>query len=271
MRGGIGNQFFQYMIGRMLANQTQSSLILDTTWYKKADREFVLDKLNTEYSIKIGNEQLVRTMLFLFKPKVIRSGGLVRPIKFKNGQNIILDGFWEDSTIYLPKLNVLLLKDLTLKNPSQIFLKYSSQIDKTNSISVHVRRGDFLTNVNTYIVQDKEYYIRGVEKILEETKMQNPSVTVFSDDVPWCMKNLSSFEKTRVSIFNDPEVSDLEQFFLMSIHRCNIISNSTFSWWAAFLNKNKDKIVVAPKRWVTNIVNNQGAVRDLILPAWKII
>ena len=121
------------------------------------------------------------------------------------------------------------------------------KINNTNSVSIHVRRGDYLkdNNINIHGLCSLEYYLRAIE-ILNMSSYKF-SFFIFSDDLEWC--------KAKFSFSNDLHFCEgnfLEDFFLMSKCKNNIIANSSFSWWAAFLNENINKTVIYPSNWFAN-------------------
>lgn len=122
------------------------------------------------------------------------------------------------------------------------------QIETCNSVSLHIRRGDYLSNAYSHglgSVCDANYYERAIKEIC--SKVENPHFYIFSDDKEYIKQHYSLSNMTIID-FNKGKDS-WQDMFLMSQCKHNIIANSTFSWWGAFLNKNDKKIVIAPKRW----------------------
>ncbi len=136
-------------------------------------------------------------------------------------------------------------------------------ISVDDSISIHFRRADYLKHEisETIGVQPLEYYYKAMSFI--KTKVNNPHIFIFSDDIDWVRNNLKC--DLNVSYVSNNELKDYEELLLMSKCQHNIIANSSFSWWGAWLNKNDDKIVVAPKKWFNNSVIN---TKDLIPIDW---
>ena len=128
--------------------------------------------------------------------------------------------------------------------------------------SIHVRRGDYLKLPNHHPVQSLNYLMKGVREMPEDTKF-----LIFSDDINWCKQNFPNIPDKFIFIEGN---SDYEDLLLMSLCKNNIIANSSFSWWAAWLNENVDKKVIAPSKWfgTANSINN---TKDLIPETWKII
>ena len=135
----------------------------------------------------------------------------------------------------------------------------ADEINRTNSVAIHIRRGDYLDDPALGGLIKKEYYIAAIEYIRK--KITNPKFYIFSNDIEWCKKNLK-LENVCFIDWNKGKES-YRDMQLMSLCKHNIIPNSTFSWWGAWLNKNPNKIVIAPKVWI----NPKTGLKDLdIIP-----
>jgi len=136
-------------------------------------------------------------------------------------------------------------------------------ISETIAVSLHVRRGDYVKNpqvLKEFGICSIDYYKRAIKHI--EDSVDSPTYFVFSDDLAWVKKNLPVGEK--VVYIQGENITDTEELTLMSKCKHNIIANSTFSWWGAWLNQNSNKIVVAPTPWF----ETQPYDKDLILKSW---
>lgn len=124
--------------------------------------------------------------------------------------------------------------------------KLYSSIENSESVCITIRRGDFLADAfkNRFYVCTQAYFYKGIEYMQKHLK--NPKFFVFSDDVEWCKNNMKFPEGTEFEDGTDPV---WEKLRLMYSCKHFIISNSTFSWWAQYLSRNDEKIVVAPNRW----------------------
>ena len=131
---------------------------------------------------------------------------------------------------------------------TQIFEK----IEKTNTVSIHIRRGDYLKDKQRNNICNVEYYKLAIEKI--KTYIEHPSFFVFSDDINWCKENFQNEEFNFID-WNTGNNSFIDMQ-LMSNCKHNIIANSSFSWWAAWLNINSNKIIIGPMYWFDNITSN---------------
>jgi hypothetical protein len=140
-----------------------------------------------------------------------------------------------------------------------------NKITKNQSASLHIRRGDYLLKKNIYPIYGKEY-INSAINILKN-KINNLKLFIFTDDIIWAEKNLDVDEK-KVFIVSKYTKEAWEDLELMSLCKHNIISNSTFSWWAAYKNNYKKKTIIAPKKWIKE---NNYHINDLFMKDWILI
>ena len=182
-------------------------------------------------------------------------------LKLDTSQNYYFNGFWE-SIKYIENNRKFLQEIFSIRIPStEKTENYIRQIQCKNTVSIHIRRGDYVTKSNDDIkfnICDKKYYEKAIIKIKE--LIDNPKFVIFSDDIEYAQKMLES-EKDCIFVTGE---KDFEDLFLMSICNHNIIANSTFSFWGAFLNKNVDQIVIAPQTQYVKNVN--GRWKDIKLP-----
>ena len=171
---------------------------------------------------------------------------------------IYLDGYWQNE-LYFSNIRELLLRELSpINSMNDLGCAYLESIKKSNSVSLHVRRGDYL-NLKNIGVLDVDYYMKAVEYIRKN--VEKPTFFIFSDDLDWCKKSLGFMGGCTYVDRTQTEIDDLK---LMSFCRHNIIANSSFSWWGAWLNQNPKKTVIAPKGW---LLNDPGS-SDVILSDW---
>ncbi|MFH1509084.1 MAG: alpha-1,2-fucosyltransferase, partial [bacterium] len=180
----------------------------------------------------------------------------------KADNNSYLDGYWQ-SEKYFKNIRGLLLKELELNNDEEekIGKKEKEILSKPNTIAIHFRRGDYITNKKTNKVHgicQLEYYKEALNKV--SGKIKKPILIIFSDDIYWVKNNFTTEYETY--FFNNPGHIDL---VLMSRCEHQIIANSSFSWWGAWLNKNEHKIVIAPKVWFQ--AGNKD-IKDLLPKDW---
>jgi len=141
--------------------------------------------------------------------------------------------------------------------------KYAELLNMDNTVGMHVRRGDYMSLQSNYAILTEDYYLRALSEIGDVSK-----IVVFSDDIEWCIYNMSSLAE-RDAFFVKGEM-DILDLFLMSKMKHNVIANSTFSWWAALLNENHDKKVIAPIAWFgpARTKDNARETADLMPPTW---
>jgi hypothetical protein len=179
-----------------------------------------------------------------------------------NSQDYYLDGYWH-SLRYHKTIEDIIKSEFVVKKKSSKAEDILSQIKETHSVSVHFRRGDYVKdrkNTNRYYECNFNYYNPAAGFINE--KIQNPTFFAFSDDIEWVKENFRGFNTVYVE-----GTEDYEDLSLMYNCKHNIIANSTFSWWGAYLNPNKSKIVIAPENWFKNINRNKNI--EFIEDGWK--
>ncbi|MGZ3865824.1 MAG: alpha-1,2-fucosyltransferase [Bacteroidia bacterium] len=269
LMGGLGNQMFQYAAGRYLAHLRDTELKLDLSFLEAeaksyTKREFELDIFNIKADRASTDETntfkkffsnryrrfLFRKFPFLFsKAYITESGNHFRPEFLNYPKDTYLEGFWQ-SEKYFKGISDLIRADFSFKEPlSGLNRELADKINLVQSVSLHVRRGDYIINEqvqNYHGVCSPAYYKEGVAKI--QSQIKNPELFIFSDDSEWCKQNLI-FDLPCTYIDHNTGKKSFEDMRLMSLCKHNIIANSSFSWWGAWLNKNTEKIVIIPKKW----------------------
>lgn len=269
--GGLGNQMFQYAAGRALASRVSQRIEIDTrliyregTFHNgfELSRIFTADPTHaTDRSVGhlLGwrSPRLVQRVLRRSKAKVL-CGRYVPEPHFHYWQafkelkgSCYLDGYWQ-SFLYFATIEAQLRSDFSFCVPLEhANARTAAHIAAApQSVSIHVRRGDYISNsqaASHHGTASLEYYLAAVN--LVTTRLTLPArFFVFSDDIAWARTNLSLPEDT---VFVDHNTGEDSHFDMQLMSRCqhNIIANSSFSWWAAWLNQNPVKIVIAPVRW----------------------
>ena len=281
LKGGLGNQLFQYALGRHLSIIRNTPLQLDTSSYKTDTlREYRLDsfQINVRHSDKLpffsteGRARHLNSIIQGIRGIFYKSYQIIKEKNFSFDATILdcsedayLDGFWQ-SEKYFSSIAQTIRKDLRLNNSIQGPLQeIAEQIQTTNSISIHVRRGDYVLNPTTtayHGVCGIEWYESAVKLIKD--KVNQPTFFIFSDDYAWAKENLQ-FQSPAVFITPSPEGQECNDMHVMSLCKHNIIANSSFSWWGAWLNANPEKIVIAPKNW---FIAGPKNTQDLIPDSW---
>jgi hypothetical protein len=259
--GGLGNQLFQYAFARHLSLIHNTELRLDISSYNEyKPHNYGLSNFNILENFFPHNENLdlipIKEKHFHFDPDFISLPN-----------NIYIQGYWQ-SEKYFNQISSVIKKDLQLKYPmGSKDKKFYELISKANSVSLHIRRGDYIPG--TYDDQVSEcltldYY----EKTIHQIQQKNPDVVffVFSDDITWAKENLSI---SRPAYYVDHNSTDanFQDLRLMSLCKHNIIANSSFSWWGAWLNSNLKKEVYAPINWFNSNARNLNS-QDIVPNEW---
>ena len=265
LTGGLGNQMFQYAFGRYLALKNNTNLKLHfTNALFNTQYSYGLDvfKIQAEIAtdedlinMKVVKNRIINRLLYLIDERfciqlndhiVTQKYPYTFDFKYQNiKNNTYVQGFWADEK-YFKEIEYLLKKEIY---PKEDFDKKNKRIAKiiqnTDSVSIHVRRGDYVNNIYNpkAIVLGIEYYINSI-KIISK-KVKKPVYFVFSNDIEWCRQNLKIRNKTYF-IDHNKGSNSYRDIQLMSLCKHNIIANSTFSWWGAWLNSNKCKILIKP-------------------------
>lgn len=283
--GGLGNQMFQYAAARALALRTGAGLRLDVSGFETYGlRRFELGA----YPIAATLADLAELALVVAtpQPRSLPQRILARLTGTKAPGNpthyrephffydpqlasqslpLFMEGYWQ-SERYFADAAPILREELTPSEPlDRANAATAAEINAVTAVSLHVRRGDYVTNAQTnayHGVCSLEYYRAAIEHI--RAQVGAPHLFVFSDDSEWTRANLVSDLPTTYVTANPPDrgFRDLQ---LMNLCQHHIIANSSFSWWGAWLNGNPDKIVIAPRGWFSAGNND---TRDLLPKAW---
>lgn len=279
LKGGLGNQMFQYALGRTLALKNNDVLKLDTESLSQAKelgniyRPFDLEVFTIEKNIASPEEiallkyphGVFSKLTDQFKRKVLRQSNVVfnKKVTTLTGDQY-LDGYWQ-SPRYFESIRPTLLADFTLREAlSSSGQARQEQIKNTNSVSIHVRRGDYIQNPRVLRengICSVSYYT-GAIALIEETQKE-VTYFIFSDDIAWVKENLP-LSNAMVVYVEDKTLTAPQELYLMSQCKHNIIANSSFSWWAAWLNQNERKVIVAPTPWFDTVTFD----KNLIPASW---
>lgn len=241
--GGLGNQMFQYAFGRNLSGRLGVQLKLDISGFETYRlRRYSLGALNIVEAFASNHE-------IAMSPHVSEVGFAFDPRALLLPDGCHLDGYWQ-SEKYFAGCDEILREEFSvrtaLKGPS---VELAQRMRSQTSVSLHVRRGDYVANPHTAAVHhvcDAEYYERCIDYM--GGKLENPEFFVFSDEPEWARENLRIPYPTTVVSHNDV-LSDYDDLRLMGMCDHHIIANSSFSWWGAWLNPSSEKIVIAPRLW----------------------
>jgi hypothetical protein len=271
LMGGLGNQMFQYAVGLAVAKRNNTKVKIDLSWFDeeenaKADtyRPFTLNCFRLSDSRK--DVEPNGLFSFLSRPKnIVEESFRFNPKILRLKDNIRLSGYWQTEKYFLNIQDSVRENFTFASEPTGKNIECLKKINKTNSISIHVRRGDYVTSASAnsfHGTKGLDYYYAAI-KIINQ-KVAGPTFFVFSDDPVWCKENLRIEQETVYIDHNSPE-SGFEDMRLMSACKHHIIANSSFSWWGAWLNPNKEKLVIAPKAWFNSKTLDTS---DLIPDTW---
>ena len=285
--GGLGNQLFQYAAGRALAQRLGARLILDCTSRHAQFRPIVLDRFAIDADIvrnaagKPHSRRLRLPGAFGRKlsdafnehfPTTYRIDGhrfkvfgekrsFIYDRRFEelNG-SIYLDGYWQSYRYFEDVADLVRHEIRPLGTPSDANRDWLARIKSVNSVSLHVRRGDYLGHKGTPLICALSYYDGALQHV--RRRLHEPQMFVFSDDITWCRQHFAAPDITFVDV-NGPDdaIDDLQ---LMTACRHHIIANSSLSWWGAWLAAHPEQVVIAPQPWFPDTPLNT----DLLPPNW---
>jgi len=273
----LGNQMFQYAVGRCLAHLNDTQLKLDVTGFTDYKlRNFDLNALHTD--CQFATEDEIRNLLpshnfekalQYLSPKKKRTYYREKYFHFddnmlKFGKDVYLKGYFQSEKYFLP-IKEIIQNEFRIKEEAIVRVKnFFNAQGSGKKVSVHIRRGDMKNDpvmAERHGVMPLSYYQKGIEII--RSKISAPHFYFFSDDINWAKENFTSTDATFVS--GEISKTHFEDLYLMSQCDHNIIANSSFSWWGAWLNKNANKIVIAPGKWFNN---GPDDLQDLIPDDW---
>jgi hypothetical protein len=266
--GGIGNQLFQYSAGRRLANARQTELVLDLGWYARTPpsdtpRAYELGHYPIKARLTTPGEAL---WCRLHEGRLLRRLPILPrrwrhwrekdfefdPLVLDLSDNTYLDGYWQ-SPRYFEECADLIRSELSpIVHLGAQDEKVAGLIAEGNAVSVHVRRGDYVSHqaaAKNHGVCALDYYKAALAHVLP--RVAHPHFFVFSDDPTWTRENLPLPGLATFVDHNGPDTA-FQDLRLMSLCDHQITANSSFSWWGAWLNTRTDKIVVTPRQWFAN-------------------
>jgi hypothetical protein len=278
--GGLGNQLFQYAFGKALAIKNNCELKLDISSYQNYEwHDYSLRPFSIYENFATKNEcdNLKGENLSLYqkiKKRVIKKNNyiieknLLFNEEYKNISNpSYVSGYWQTEKYFKEIEDIIRNEFKICIPPSDRNLNLLGKIEKENAISLHVRRGDYanIKHINdVHGTTPISYYNDAIEFLV--SKISNPIFYIFSDDIEWAKKNLVIKNEKFFVDFNNSK-TNYEDLRLMSSCKHHVIANSTFSWWGAWLNDSKSKIVIAPKNWFNDVTLNNQTV-NLIPTEW---
>lgn len=286
LQGGLGNQMFQYAFAQILAKRNSVTFKLDKSFFDTFSKEQGFTQRNFELGI-FENVCKQASAKEIFK---LTRLSFINKIKKKLGYNYKLNIYSEPSLDFQSEA-MSIKAPVYIKGYFQSYKYFENQEDliretfsfpieslddrnkallsklrSETTISVHIRRGDYVTNEKTQQFHGNcslEYYSNAIALLASKTK--EFTLVFFSDDSQWVKEQFEDLPYSKLFIDNNTNENSWIDLFLMSSCSYNIIANSSFSWWAAWLNTQPNKIVIAPKKWYANSERNTN---DLIPPQW---
>lgn len=275
--GGLGNQMFQYAFFLSLKKQFETQV--DTSWYNYNDDHNGLELMKwfpvsfpvapVEMCEKYGccKHDVFHKIYYKLLPKntYYRQGdkeSITYDENVYNEKYVYIDGYFQ-SEKYFDECQNEIRKTFkfSVQNLSEDNKSLLSEIEKHNTVSIHIRRGDYI-NLSKYKgICDYEYYRKAIRYISD--RVDNPRFIVFSNDMKWCRRN---FDNKYIYVDWNQGKDSYIDMYLMSKCKHNIIANSSFSWWGAWLNTHGEKsITIAPKKWLNTVDESE---MDIIPDRW---
>jgi len=278
--GGLGNQMFQYAAAKALAAKYDTTLLLDISSFESytLHQGFELNRIfrgdfdlaqNADTQKMLGWQSFKSVKSYLHRPSLswLRKKSLAVEPCFEYWEGFeqlsadtYLSGYWQSERYFISAEDII-RDDFRFSTPlSDENLELADKIKHSESVSLHVRRGDYINN-SVYASCSLDYYQSAINHL--SMQFDSPNFFIFSDDIDWVKENIN-LKHPHVYIDNNQGDQSYNDMRLMSLCRHNIIANSSFSWWGAWLNANDAKTVIAPKKWFNTDLNS----KDLIPASW---
>lgn len=282
--GGLGNQMFEYAMYLALKEaHPEEDILLCRRCYNgySLHNGYELERI---FGIKAQEANFVQLSkvaypFFNYKTwqimhhffhirKCMTLGTSQIPFDYKEVSkkgDLFYDGYWQNEKYFLPIRNKVLASYTFPDFNDEYNMALANRLKDKRAVSCHVRRGDYLKNPVMYVCNNT-YYEKAIYEI---DHIVDPDMyIIFSDDIQWCQDNMISLFRGKEVVFVDwnKGLDSYKDMQLMSLCHYNIIANSSFSWWGAWLNNHTDKIVLAPEKWM-----NKPIVNNPICDSWKLI
>jgi hypothetical protein len=277
--GGLGNQMFQYAAAKALAVKHNTDVSANISAFSSYEvHPLSIDKLSCNCKFDSRGNFLSKVIDFPYFRNVcskfshffnvyIEKDLSYNSEFFNSNKGVSLFGYFQSEKYFL-NIRELLLEEFSLNTPlDKHESSIESQITESDSVAIHIRRGDYISDKSANSIHgtcNSEYFINSLSKLNELNLLSDATILfIFSDDIEWCQANLS-FEYRTVFVEGSSARPEVD-IHLMSKCKHQIISNSTFSWWGAWLNTNPNKCVIAPIQWFKTLHDST----DIVPEQWK--
>ena len=276
--GGLGNQMFQYAAAKALALKRNEKLLLDNRLFATYNlHDYALHHFEVKPTFLKEGQIIFEPSAIIEKIKTFVSGERIFTKYEEQGfdydenlfrlpqRNIYLKGYFQSEKYFLQFENQIRSDFQITSSLQKNTLEMLQMIESVNSVSLHIRRGDYVSNAQTndfHGTCSLKYYKQAIELIKKQ--VEKPVFFIFSDDILWAKQNLITNATTYFVDFTNA-ATNFEDIKMMSSCKNNIIANSSFSWWGAWLNGNKNKLVIAPGKWFNVDDHN---TKDIIPESW---
>jgi len=302
IRGGIGNQMFQYAFGKSIAKKFRTDLVLDLEplfsqpprvgalprtyelgifsikpkvtliskiglFINHSNSNFIKSLIKVEKSIKKIVEPLYKREI-ITEEEYLSNPNLTEQVL----RNSYFVGQWQNEK-YFKEISDEIRRDFSFKyTVHEKFVDVLRSIQNSPSVCIHVRRGDNVLNpksIAAFGFIGVDYYKKAYAQIVRV--VPNARFFVFSDDIKWCEENLTFIPNIKFVSEKDCEANPADDLQLMSNCSHFIIASSTFSWWAAWLGNKPGKVVIAPEIWFVDAERNVKYLKSIIVPGWFVV
>lgn len=234
LNGGLGNYMFQVAVAYAYSKRFGKELSAFSGQQSRGVHRHIFDyEKNVFKGINLWSTGFAATM------EIVEKGFHYTELKDYPEDNVVLNGYFQSEKYFKDYeddiRNLFMSYDITLNEDIKNIL------DTKHTCSIHVRRGDYLKLPNHHPTQNMNYYMKAIKQMPKDAIF-----LIFSDDIAWCKENFPDLPEKFIFIEGN---NDYEDLYIMSHCKDNIICNSTFSWWGAWLNNNPDKKVIAPSKW----------------------
>ena len=266
LKGGLGNQMFQYALYLKLVDKFKNRkfyLNTETLKYYESHRGYQLDSIfniNSDQLLDKNTNENILAVSELFK-RYITEKECSENYDFDDSPHPIwiIDGYWQNEKYFTQEVRKYFKFDKSKLNEYNKKM-LSLILSKNSSVAIHVRRGDYVSSIQTYKLMGnictKKYYNYAINQFNDDS-----TFFVFSDDIEWCRENIKCSHITYVT--QEKSYDDWQDMLLMASCKHQIISNSSFSWWSAWLNDNVKKKIIAPTRWY-----NEDDNKEIVPKSW---